>query len=72
MPSGSLALTEAVILCAPDWQSTNLRAQVLISDLALVVVGGGLWRAGQNFGWGWLACVYGIPYVMVNHWLVSA
>lgn len=44
--------------------------QVLISDVALAVVGSALWRAGTTHGWGWLACVYGIPYLIVNHWLV--
>lgn len=43
---------------------------MLISDIALAVVGGILWRTGQSFGWGWLACVYIIPYLVVNHWLV--
>lgn len=38
--------------------------------MALAVVGSALWRAGTTHGWGWLACVYGIPYLIVNHWLV--
>lgn len=44
--------------------------QVLISDVALAVVGSALWRSGSTHGWGWLACTYGIPYLIVNHWLV--
>ena len=38
--------------------------------MALAVVGGALWRSGNTHGWGWLACTYGIPYLIVNHWLV--
>lgn len=44
--------------------------QVLLSDVALAVVTGALWRAGQASGWWWLMCTYGIPYLVVNHWLV--
>lgn len=46
------------------------RVEVFISDLALAVVGGALWRAGNSFGWGWLACTYIIPYLIVNWHLV--
>jgi hypothetical protein len=38
---------------------------VFISDLALVVFGGILWRAAQAYGWAWLTCVYIIPYLVV-------
>lgn len=31
---------------------------MLISDLALVLVGGALWHAGQAYGWAWLTSVY--------------
>ncbi len=53
------------IACCP------IHIQVFISDVALAVVSGILWRAGQSFGWGWLSSVYIIPYLVVNHWLVS-
>lgn len=57
------------VLQAVDFQP--ICGQVLISDLALVVFGGVLWRAAQAHGWAWLTCVYIIPYLLVNHWLVS-
>jgi omega-6 fatty acid desaturase (delta-12 desaturase) len=50
--------------------SKRERVEVFISDLALVVFGGILWRAAQAYGWAWLTCVYIIPYLVVNHWLV--
>lgn len=50
--------------------SKRERAEVLISDVALVVFSSALWKAGQAYGFGWLLCTYGIPYLVVNHWLV--
>ena len=30
----------------------------------------GFYSLAQSFGWFWLIQVYGIPYLVVNHWLV--
>ncbi|KAG2499234.1 hypothetical protein HYH03_002813 [Edaphochlamys debaryana] len=46
------------------------RIEVLISDLSLVAVVAGLAAVGKAFGWIWLLKTYGIPYLIVNHWLV--
>ena len=44
--------------------------QVAISDLAVVTVLGGLYSLAQTLGWVWLLKTYGMPYLVVNHWLV--
>ena len=60
-------LMAVLLLCVPDVHAMPLimPLQVFISDLALVVFGGILWRAGQAYGWAWLTCVYIIPYLVV-------
>lgn len=45
---------------------------MLISDIALGVVVAGLVALGRAFGWVWLLKTYGVPYLVVNHWLVGA
>lgn len=57
-----------LLLCMPGLHAMPLIVplQVFISDLALVVFGGILWRAGQAYGWAWLTCVYIIPYLVVR------
>ena len=50
--------------------SKRERVEVFISDLALVLVTGSLYRLGAAHGWLWLAATYGIPYLVVNHFLV--
>jgi hypothetical protein len=57
-----------LLLCVPDVHAMPviMPLQVFISDLALVVFGGILWRAGQAYGWAWLTCVYIIPYLVVR------
>ncbi len=47
------------------------RVEVLISDIALGVVVAGLVALGRAFGWIWLFKTYGVPYLVVNHWLVG-
>lgn len=61
------SLVAVLLLCVPDRRDMPLimPLQVFISDLALVVFGGILWRAGQAYGWAWLTCVYLIPYLVV-------
>lgn len=46
------------------------RYLVVISDIALVAVAGVLTMLGLRNGFGWLFCVYGVPYLIVNMWLV--
>ena len=43
---------------------------MFVSDLALLMVTSGLYKLGSTFGWTWLLCTYGIPYLVVNHYLV--
>lgn len=50
--------------------SKRERIEIAVSDAALVAVGYGLYSAGNAWGWGWLAKTYGIPYLIVNFWLV--
>ena len=50
--------------------SKRERLEVAVSDAALVGVLYGLYQAGQSWGWGWLMKTYGVPYVIVNFWLV--
>ena len=44
---------------------------IVISDVALAVMGFALYKFGQYMG-GWVPFIkyYGIPYICVNHWLV--
>eukprot|EP00898_Chlorokybus_atmophyticus_P003382 jgi/Chlat1/4044/Chrsp26S04097 len=46
------------------------RLQVLISDIALAVVCGVLYLASRSFGTLTVVQVYGVPYLIVNFWLV--
>lgn len=46
------------------------RWDVLFSDLGLVTVMMGLMWLGQSHGWAWLIKNYGVPYMVVNFWLV--
>ncbi len=50
--------------------SKRERLDVLISDIALFGVFGGLYKLGVAMGWSWLVKVYVIPYLIVNFWLV--
>ena len=50
--------------------SKRERVEVFVSDLALLLVTSGLYKLGSTFGWTWLLCTYGIPYLIVNHYLV--
>ena len=50
--------------------SKRERVEVFVSDLALLLVTSGLYKLGATFGWTWLLCTYGIPYLVVNHFLV--
>ncbi len=45
---------------------------MFVSDLALLLVTSGLYKLGATFGWTWLLCTYGMPYLVVNHFLVRA
>lgn len=44
--------------------------EIAVSDAALVVVCSGLYAAGNTWGWLWLLKSYGVPYLIVNFWLV--
>ncbi|GFR52743.1 hypothetical protein Agub_g15354 [Astrephomene gubernaculifera] len=46
------------------------RVEVFISDVALAAVLAGLVALGRACGFVWLLKTYGIPYLIVNHWLV--
>jgi len=46
------------------------RSSIVVSDLALLSFAGLLGYLGMTHGFGWLAKVYGIPYLGVNFWLV--
>lgn len=50
--------------------SPRERHEVVVSDLALMVVACGLVMLGMQFGWVWLLKTYFVPYLVVNHWLV--
>lgn len=54
---------------SPIFQPSE-RFGVLLSDLGLAVVLSGLGMLGNTFGWVWLFKTYGIPYLIVNFWLV--
>jgi omega-6 fatty acid desaturase (delta-12 desaturase) len=51
--------------------SKRERVEILISDMALITVVGGLGGLAHSFGWLWLLKVYIIPYLIVNNWLVT-
>ena len=51
--------------------SKRERVEVAVSDAALVLVCCGLSAAAQQWGWWWLMKTYGVPYVIVNFWLVT-
>ena len=44
--------------------------EIVISDLALAAVVYGLAQLGNAYGWGWLFCIYGVPQMIANGWLV--
>lgn len=44
---------------------------ILLSDLGLAITGSILYLVGSKYGWTNLLVWYGIPYLWVNHWLVS-
>lgn len=44
---------------------------ILLSDLGIALVLGGLYLIGHNFGWSNLLVWYVAPYLWVNHWLVA-
>jgi omega-6 fatty acid desaturase / acyl-lipid omega-6 desaturase (Delta-12 desaturase) len=46
------------------------RVGVVIGDIALIVVVATLYQIGATMGFGWLALRYGVPYLIVNFWLV--
>jgi len=46
------------------------RAWIVVSDVALGVVGYGLYQLAQAFGTDWLVKTYVVPYLLVNMWLV--
>jgi omega-6 fatty acid desaturase (delta-12 desaturase) len=48
----------------------NQRHLIILSDAALIAVLSGLAYLGATYGFGWLVCVYVIPYLIVNMWLV--
>lgn len=48
----------------------NQRHLVVLSDVVLLAVLGLLTFLGVQHGAGWLFCVYGVPYLIVNMWLV--
>lgn len=50
--------------------SKRERVEIAVSDAALVGVTYGLYVAGSTWGWMWLLKTYGIPYLLVNFWLV--
>lgn len=50
--------------------SKRERVEVFVSDLALLLVSGGLYKLGAAYGWTWLLATYGVPYLVVNHFLV--
>jgi omega-6 fatty acid desaturase (delta-12 desaturase) len=50
--------------------SKRERLEVAVSDAALAAVVGVLAHVGNSFGWVWLLKTYGIPYLIVNFWLV--
>ena len=43
---------------------------IVLSDAALITVLAVLSFLGYKNGFGWLFCVYGVPYLIVNMWLV--
>ncbi|GAB4823433.1 hypothetical protein N2152v2_010479 [Parachlorella kessleri] len=46
------------------------RVEIVISDIALAAVVYGLAQLGNAYGWGWLFCIYGVPQMIANGWLV--
>lgn len=46
------------------------RYEIIVSDIALGLVGFGLVALGRSFGWPWLVKTYVVPYLIVNFWLV--
>ena len=61
------ALFLHLLLC-----SKRERVEVFASDLALLLVSGGLYKLGVAYGWTWLLATYFMPYLVVNHFLVGA
>ena len=54
---------------APLFRSGQ-RHLIILSDLVLLGVLGGLGYLGYTHGWKWLVNVYVVPYLIVNMWLV--
>ncbi|KAM0749815.1 delta-12-fatty acid desaturase [Meredithblackwellia eburnea MCA 4105] len=46
------------------------RNQILLSDLGLTVMISGIYMFAKTYGFGAMMKYYGIPYLLVNHWLV--
>lgn len=51
--------------------SKRERIEVFLSDLGLLGMLSVLGYLGATQGWWWLTRVYIIPYLVVNHWLVT-
>ena len=51
--------------------SKRERVEILLSDLGLLGVLSVLGYLGTTHGWLWLTRVYIVPYLVVNHWLVT-
>lgn len=51
--------------------SKRERKEIVVSNAALLAVASALVWAGRAWGWGWLLRSYGVPYLMVNAWLVT-
>jgi hypothetical protein len=50
----------------PNFHSGHFK-EVIISDLGIAWW---CWVAdsGEEMGWGWIMCYYGVPYLWTNHW----
>ncbi|KAK9079060.1 hypothetical protein SSX86_000730 [Deinandra increscens subsp. villosa] len=51
--------------------NTREKIQIWVSDIALATVAYGLYRAAMAKGVMWLVCVYGVPLLIVNGFLVT-
>jgi len=67
-PASSSLILHVLWSCASC--SKRERVEVFVSDLALLLVTSGLYKLGTTFAWTWLLCTYGVPYLVVNHYLV--
>jgi omega-6 fatty acid desaturase / acyl-lipid omega-6 desaturase (Delta-12 desaturase) len=50
--------------------SKRERIEVLVSDAGLLAMCAALYATSAYMGWAWLLRMYGIPYLIVNFWLV--